>query len=170
MNTHTVILIATLAFSVGCSATALLRQFVLHVSQSHKTISDDLTGPWSYLEDSGFIALAVGLVWLGIASAQPVTWLCWLVAAGILGALVTDKWHVGGKHWHRIHLVSAGVAFVGALALEAALASGALLWALFAAYPASVGGVYLMWPKYTAWQEKTAAAAIVMFLICWGIR
>lgn len=169
MNVHTVVLLGTLAFAGGASLVPLLRHFVHGASESHKTLSDGLSGPWHWMEDAGFSALAAALTILGIALASPVSWLCWLTAAGIVGAMVTDSFGVGGKDREKIHLVSAGVAFVGALALEAALAHGWILWTLFALYPVSVGAMYLAWPKYTAWQEKTAALAIVAFFIGWGL-
>lgn len=168
--THTIVLIGILAFAVGSAIVPLLRAFILHDAESHKTISDGLTGPWHWFEDAGFAALSAALIYLGIALASPVSLLCWMVAAGVAGAMLTDTFRVGGDKYREYHLISAGVAFVGALFLEMALAHGWLLWALVIAYPVSVGIMHLLWPKYTAWSEKVAAAAIVLYLIVWGFQ
>jgi len=173
---HTMILISTLLFALGCSLVPLLRVFILHEAESHKTISDGLSGPWHWIEDAGFAAFAAAFAVLGVSLASPVTWLCWLVAAGVLGAMVTDSFRAALKRltgWtdarcRKVHLASAYTAFGGALALECALARG-WLWALVALYPIAVGVFYWLWPKYTAWQEKAATAAIVIFLLAWSL-
>jgi len=167
---HIIALIGILMFATGSAIVPTLRALVLKQAESHKTISDGLTGPWHWFEDAGFAALSAALIYLGIALASPVSWLAWLVAAGVAGAMLTDTFRLGGTKYREYHLISAGVAFVGALFLEIALAHGWLLWALVIAYPVSVGAMHLMWPKYTAWQEKTAAAAIVLYLVVWGFQ
>jgi len=176
--THILILIGTAAFATTCLMVKLLRAFILHEDELHQTISDGLTGPYHRVEDAGFIALGGALAILGVILASPISWLCWLVAVGILGAMASDTYrpflmrHFGGTaaKWRERHLIFAGIAFVGALALEASLAHGWLLWALVAAYPISVGIVRWIWPKYTAWQEWVAALAIVAFLLAWSIK
>ncbi len=173
-----VILIASLFFALGASAVPILRAVILHRDESHKTISDGLFGVYHWFATGGFIALTFGLVWLGVGLNSPISLLAWLVALGVFGAMVTDSFRkqlMKLTRWTndkcaRLHLDSAKLAFVGALFLEIGLAWTAphykvLLWCLVAAYPVAVGLVYLLWPKYTAWQEWTGAAAIVAFLV-----
>ncbi|HYW75581.1 MAG TPA: hypothetical protein VFA48_03025 [Gammaproteobacteria bacterium] len=182
MNTaHTITLIGILAFAFGSSLVPSLRAAILHDAESHKTISDGLTGPWHWFESAGFIALAVALGLLGYLLDNGATMLAWLVGVGVFGAMATDTlrpwvrklFNLTNSQCERHHIQFAALAFGGALFLMIALSWLSrsnhrwVLWALTAWYPVSVGVVRLIWPPYTAWQEKTAALAIVEFFVAW---
>lgn len=176
------IMFGIFAFAACCSAVALLRHYLLHRAESHETISDGLTGPWYVIEDAGFVALVAVLALLAYWS--PSLWVkafASLVALGAFLAMITDSLRpqlerltgVASPYFETAHLTGAGFAYGGALFLECALTAVAprhriALAIGVAALPGLTGITRLVWPTYTAWQEKVATFAICIYFCLWA--
>jgi len=161
-----------LAFVILCSYVELARDGSVDVTR--EPISYFLAGPHHLAEDAGFCALALALLLMGCRLSLPAFALAATVSAAVLMAMLSDTWaFLFGSEHRRIHLASAGVAFVLAAVLEvlvAVQAHSGLLLGVAIAYPVTVAFVWWKWREETAWQEKIATAWVCIYVVTWAIR
>lgn len=159
------LILSVVAFVLGVVIPELLR---VKLDAATEPVSTYLTGPYHWIEDAGFGALAAAFVVLALTLDGVATVFALATAAGVIGAMATDSFGLGGPARHVWHIRSAALAFIAAFALELATAHG-WLWYPVAAYPVAVGLVYLWHPEASAWQEKTAVALICIWLVCFAV-
>lgn len=163
------VVLSVIAFMLSIVLPELLRLPDLNAAVT--PISAYLVGPYHWIEDIGFIVFAVALIVIAMVElAGFAQALALVVAFAVLATFVTRVWMGAfGVYSLMAHLASAALAFSAFFGLELAASHGALLWCLTAAYPVSVGAVYLAAPQASAWQEKTAVALICAWLIAFAV-
>ena len=157
-----------IALAVGVAsfvAGNVIAEVKRQLNPATQPISAYLTGPYGVWESGGFLIFSLGL--LALLGSGPVWWQAivgwtafalwfvvlskWLIKYGLYGWLLcTDESQV-----ENIHLISAGVAFILAVGVEAAVLWPSPLVALPFTAPASALVFSLFDRSQTAIEEKT---------------
>lgn len=114
---------------------------------------------YSALQVIGFLVMALGL--FSLKQVVPA-----IVGVALIAVPVTDLVRKPfGKYRKRIHVISAGVAFVGAFVMAALYSHTMLQRLALVAYPASVAVVWYVWRNAVIAEKIAAYACIVWFLL-----
>ncbi len=152
--------IGVVAFVLGNAYAEIKRK----LNPETQPISAYLTGPYGVWESGGFLVFSLGL--LALLGHGPVWWQFlvgltvvalwfvvltkWLIKYGLYGWLLCSD----SNQVERIHLISAGVAFISAIGVEAAVLWPSPWVALPFLAPVSALAFFLLDRNQTAIEEK----------------